>query len=140
MSLEIEQYKVYVADLGQFGARHDSARNFYITVLSALLVILSLAGKEGVLQPAGGKMVVLVGVGAITICLLWLFQTLAVAAIYTAKFDCLRALEKSFVFRGYTEQTAAVLKDRRYVVPIVYIECGVAVAFGLLFMAAMAIS
>ncbi len=42
-----EQYKAYLQDLGNIDARHETARGFYITVLSALLSFLALAARTG---------------------------------------------------------------------------------------------
>lgn len=138
MSAMIEQYKAYLQDLGNIGARHEAARGFYITVLSALLSFLALAGENGPLKEIGHSLVVVIGIGGIAICILWLFHTLAFTALYSAKFGRLNQMENDLPFQNFKGQYAALKKDWRYQ-PITYIECFVAVVFGCLFLAAISL-
>lgn len=134
MSDMIEQYKAYLQDLGNIGSRHETARGFYITVLSALLSFLALAGKDGPLKEIGHPLVVVVGIGGIAICILWLFHTLAFTALYSAKFGRLSEMETKLPFQNFVAEYAALKADRRYE-PLTYVECFVAVVFGGLFIA-----
>jgi hypothetical protein len=45
----VEMYKAYLEDLGRIGGRHENARKFYVSVISALFVFLSMAGTGGLL-------------------------------------------------------------------------------------------
>jgi hypothetical protein len=40
------QYKAYLADLWNIGQRHEQTNKFFISVLSAFLVFLSLTGTD----------------------------------------------------------------------------------------------
>jgi hypothetical protein len=42
----IEQYKAYLADVGNIGTRHENTRRFYLSIVSALFVFLSLAVRK----------------------------------------------------------------------------------------------
>lgn len=134
MSEKVEQYKAYLQDIGNIGARHETARGFFISVLSALLTFLALAGKDGPLKDIGYALVLVVGIGSFAICILWLCNTLAFSALYSHKFGRLGHMEKELPFQNFEGEYAALKNDRRFL-PITYIECGVAAVFALLFVA-----
>lgn len=50
----LEIYKAYLDDLGRIGSRQEILRQFYLSVISALFVFLSLAGGTGVLASLQG--------------------------------------------------------------------------------------
>jgi hypothetical protein len=43
----LEQYKPYLQDVGNIGARHENSRGLYLSARSALFVLLSMARKDG---------------------------------------------------------------------------------------------
>lgn len=90
----IEQYKSYLQDVGNIGTRHESSRRFYLSVLSALFVLLSMAGKEGPLKILESPIRILVGLAGIILCAAWFMHMRSYGAIYQAKFEALRAMEK----------------------------------------------
>lgn len=91
----IEQYKAYLQDVGNIGARHASTNALYVSILSALLVFLSLTGGERpALGAIGQTAQATVGIVAILLCAAWFAQLKSFGYLYKAKFDVLRALEK----------------------------------------------
>lgn len=135
----IEQYKSYLQDLANIGSRHETARGFYLSVLSALLAFVALAGKDGPLQGIGSHLFAVVSLGAIAICGLWLVHTLSFAALYGAKMGRLNAMEEKLPFRNFAEEHDALEKDWRYI-PITTVECCVASIFIALFAVALALN
>ena len=67
----VEMYKAYLEDLGRIGGRHENARKFYISVISALFVFLSMAGTGGLFANVQGWVFGVVGIVGILICLAW---------------------------------------------------------------------
>lgn len=132
----IEQYKVYLQDIGNIGTRHETARGFYISVLSALLTFLALAGKDGPLKEIDSSLVAVIGAGGIAICFLWLCHTLAFSAIYRAKFARVSAMEEHLPFKNFEAEYKALRADPAYL-PLTYIECFITFVFGCLFLAAI---
>src|SRR5712692_4379653 len=90
----IEQYKSYLQDVGNIGTRHENSRRFFLSVVSALFVFLSMAGKDGPLKVVEGPVKTLVGIVGIILCVVWVMHMQSFGAIYRAKFDVLRAIEK----------------------------------------------
>lgn len=89
----IEQYKAYLQDVGNIGVRHENSRRFYISVVSALFVFLSMAGDKGLFQLVQGKVLTLVAVVGIMLCVVWGVHMQAFGALFKAKFDVLKAIE-----------------------------------------------
>ena len=97
----IEQYKAYLQDLGNIGARIESNKQFMLSILSALFVVLSLGGKDGpLLKVAPGLTFVILGV-AILICVAWFLKTRTYELILRAKFKVLQDLERALPFRCF---------------------------------------
>ena len=137
-SIIIEQYKAYLQDVGNIGVRHENSRRFYLTVPTVLFALLTMAGKEGVWKIAGPIQHVVAVVG-IVLCIAWYFHMQAFQAIYFAKFNTLRTMERQFslfhVFETEWEGTGkwrGLKDDARYKV-MRYIDRLVPLAFLILF-------
>lgn len=131
-----EQYKSYIQDLGNIGTRHENTRRFYVSVMSALFVFLSLAGKEGVIHAIQGTVLLVVGIAGILLCLVWIFHMQAFRALYEAKFAILKKMEEQQgLFHAYEEEYNYLQSNPRYffltsldtVSPILFILLFVAV-------------
>lgn len=142
-SIIIEQYKAYLQDVGNIGVRHENSRRFYLAVPSALFALLALAGKDGVWKVAGPVQHVVAVVG-IVLCVAWYFHMQAFQAIYLAKFNTLRTMERQFnlfhIFETEWEGTGkwrGLKDDPRYkimryidrIVPIVFLGLFVSLFF-----------
>lgn len=100
----LDQYKVYVDDLGKIGNRHSDASKFFITLLSALLAFQSLTTTSGKLTwivvvfnaavPAAGSI----------LCILWIQTTRSYAKLYGAKLIVIRTLETKLSYPCYDEE------------------------------------
>src|SRR4051812_11529977 len=91
---ELEQYKAWMQDLANIGSRNETARGFYLSVLSALIAFLAAASKDGPLHGIGPGLVLVVGFCGIAISVLWLMHTLSFTALFGAKIGRLREMEK----------------------------------------------
>lgn len=140
MSDEMEQYKAYLTDLGAIGARHESSRGFYITVLAAMLTFLGLAGPTGVMRKVADPFVIVICTAGIAICVLWFFHTRTLAAIYAAKFRRLEEMEEKLPFKLFGSQYNQLKTNGRSYIPITTIECLVSVVFALLFVTSMVLT
>jgi hypothetical protein len=131
----IEQYKSYLQDLGNIGARHESSRQFYLSVVSALFVFLSMAGKDGVLKVVEGPVRILVGLVGIILCVAWIMHMQSFGAIYKAKFDVLREMEnQSNLFHVFDEEWKYLKRDSRFML-LTLIDSVIPVLFAALFVA-----
>ena len=131
----IEQYKSYLQDVGNIGTRHENSRRFYLSVVSALFVFLSMAGQDGPFHVVQGTVLVLVGLVGIILCMAWVMHMQSFAAIYRAKFDVLRAMEeKHNLFHVFDEEWKRLKTDPRYRL-LTFIDSVTPVIFAALFIA-----
>ena len=131
----IEQYKSYLQDVGNIGTRHENSRRFYLSVVSALFVFLSMAGADGPFHAVKGAVLKLVGVAGIILCLVWRMHMQSFGAIYLAKFDVLRAMEEKYnLFHVFDEEWKHLKANPRFKL-LTLIDSVTPVLFVLLFMA-----
>jgi len=138
-NLRVEQYKAYMQDLANIGSRHETARAFYLSVLSALLAFVALAGKDGPLGSVGIHLFELISVGAIAICVLWLANTLSFAALYQTKLAQLTKMEEKLPYQNFAAEFVDLKEDWRYF-RITTVEGFVAFVFIILFLVALALN
>lgn len=138
-NLRIEQYKAYMQDLANIGSRHETARAFYLSVLSALLAFVALAGKDGPLNSIGIHLFELISVGAIAICVLWLANTLSFAALYHAKLAQLTKMEEKLPYQNFAAELIELKVDWRYF-QLTTVEGFVASVFITLFLVALVLN
>jgi hypothetical protein len=135
----IEQYKTCMQDLANIGTRHETARGFYLSVISALLAFVAMAGKDGPISGIGSDLFVLISVGAIAICALWFLNTMSFAALYHAKIGRLKTMEEKLPFQNFAAEFDALKQDWRYI-RLTTVECGVAFIFIILFVVALVLN
>lgn len=108
----LEQYKLYVKMADQVSARRSQANSFYITVLSALLAILSLALEKIPSESQGIVILTLSLMGGI-LCYIWSVNIRSYAQLNTGKFHIIHEMEKLLPFACYKEEWA-VLGEGKY--------------------------
>ncbi len=87
-----DQYKSYMQDLGNIGSRYTTTNNFYYTIISALMGIVTLTKfpeathLQLYLQGA-------ISLFAILLCLSWVKTIHIFRSQFLVKFDVLRELE-----------------------------------------------
>ena len=128
----LEMFKAYLEDLGRIGGRQESARAFYLSVISALFAFLTLAGTSGSrLFNVQGTAYFIAGLVGISICVLWFSHMRSFFELFEAKLETLRELEKNLPFPLFaTEKLKLDSRDYRH---ITVIDTLVALAFVLLF-------
>ena len=129
----IEQYKSYLQDVGNIGTRHENSRRFYLSVVSALFVFLSMAGKDGPLKVVEGPVRTLVRMVGVILCVVWVMHMQSFGAIYRAKFDVLRAIEKECnLFHVFDEEWKHLRANPRFKL-LTLIDSAVPVLFAAMF-------
>jgi|CZKK01.1.fsa_nt_gi hypothetical protein len=94
----MEQYKAYLADLGNIGTRYATVQGFYMSVISALLGLLALTDstKEG--QKLFGTLpaptLIVVCVFSSLLCVVWSLTISFYLKLFGAKISVLKQLEE----------------------------------------------
>lgn len=132
----LEQYKAYVADLGNIGTRHEKSRQFYLSVSSALLAFLSTVGENGLFQVVKLPVQRVVGVAGVSLCILWFFHMRSFGALFRAKFTVLKAMEVKLPFQIFEQEWKLLENNSRYTL-LSRIDSTMPFIFALLFVAIM---
>jgi hypothetical protein len=85
MADHIEQYKAYLQDVGNIGVRHGNSRKFYLAVVSALFVFISMAGADGLFANVRGPVLILASAVGILLRIVWVMHMQSFAAIHDDK-------------------------------------------------------
>lgn len=114
--ISLQMYQAYLEDIGRIGGRHENARTFYLSVLSALFAFLSMAGKDGLFVNVQGPVFKVVAVVGILICLAWFEHMRAFGVLFGAKLKTVHKLEEelkqNLSLTPFTDE-AAILQDRK---------------------------
>lgn len=98
----LEQYKEYVADLGNIGQRYDGAHKLYFSLLGATVAVLGLTETGKVLQPLGKQALWIVCAFGIGLCILWLAVAQYYSILFGTKFRVIREIEAELPVQPFT--------------------------------------
>lgn len=124
-------YEIYLNDLGRIGSRHETARQFYITVITAIFAFLGLAGREGVLTNIADIVKFIACLAGGLICITWLRHMRSFGVLFSGKLAVIREIEKSLPSKPFTEEQKNVELQSR--ARLTDIDWWTALAFALLF-------
>ncbi|MBV5328922.1 MAG: hypothetical protein JZU65_15045 [Chlorobium sp.] len=99
----LEQYKLFVTMADNVSARRTLANSFYITVLSALLAILSLAG-ENFATEAQNMIFLVVSILGLVLCIVWKININSYGQLNTGKFKVIHEMEAQLPFACYDRE------------------------------------
>jgi len=89
----LDQYKAYIGDLGNFGARYTTSNGFYLSVITALLGILALTKVGDVFAGSREYLGLAISAFAILVCLVWSRSVASYSKLFAIKFTILREIE-----------------------------------------------
>jgi len=123
---ETSIYTAYLSDLGRIGERHQSLRQFYVSVITALLAFVGLSKQNDALFNLAREARLAAGIVGIGICILWAFQMGAFASIYTAKVTALKKMEEKWSIQPFTHEA-------RHWPRLSHVDIGAALIMGVIF-------
>lgn len=109
----LEQYKIYIGDLGNIGTRHAQTNTWYVSILSALLVFLSFTSRVGALSDVSTGSQAAVAILGLVICWMWRLHAQSFGLLYLAKFSVIRKMEEQLPVACYALEWDN-LKDTKY--------------------------
>ena len=93
-AMALDQYKAYLQDLGNIGTRYAHSNSFFLSILTALLGLLTLMRPSEGLSDLRPMLRILVPLFALMLCWVWRQTMLFYGVIFKVKFDVLRELER----------------------------------------------
>jgi hypothetical protein len=109
-NLLLDQYKMYVEMHDRISARRNQANSFFISLLSGILAIFSIASNQGktAMHPIVG---VVVGILGVILCLLWNFNIRAYRRLVERKIQVILEMEIHLPFYCYTREGSLRRQD-----------------------------
>lgn len=131
----LEQYKLYVQMADKISDRRADANKFFISLLTGLLALLSVAiqfrGAAALQQAAP----LIVGVVGILLCYTWYVTLRSYKQLNSGKFEVIRRVEKQLPFSFYDVEWNILEqgKNPKVYTPLTHVERYIPVLFGTLY-------
>lgn len=101
-SIHFEQYKLYIEMADRISSRRIEVNRFYVTILTALIAVVSFIANAASLEIASKNTLLLcVGLFGILLCVIWFINIRVFRDINAIKFEIINELESQFTFQGY---------------------------------------
>jgi hypothetical protein len=104
--------KIYVADLGNIGTRYTTSNGFYLSIISAFLILLALTDPGKNFEQIGvfARITTLIFAGLL--CYLWSNTIRFYRTLFRAKFEILREMEQRFPYSCYQREEELLLQSK----------------------------
>lgn len=94
----LEQYKVYIDKMNQVSEQRKNNSNFYITLLSGMLVILAFIVSNNLYLEILHLILVCIALFGIALCIAWYFQIRSHKQLFNVKYSIIKEIEKKLEF------------------------------------------
>jgi len=119
----LEQYKVYVEMADRISARRQSANNFFLSINTAVLAFLGIAGRLGFTN-LRDFWAIIVSISGIVLCYTWYRLIRSYRDLNTGKYTVIHCIEAHLPMAPYDAEWVAVGqgKDSKLYLPFTHIE------------------
>src|SRR6267154_3639780 len=107
----LEQYKAYLGDLGNIGTRYATSNGFYLSVVTALLGLLTYTAAGGAFMSSQPYVAVAIPAFANLVCWIWWRTVAYYDNLFAAKFKVLREMEEAGPFFPIYRQEYKFIKE-----------------------------
>jgi len=131
-----EQYKLYIDSTERISDRRQNANNYFITINTALITLLSLSFQVPIFKNMGWIRSILSLVGII-ICLIFWFLLRSYKQMNTGKFKVIHEIEQDLPLALYDYEWKILEKgkNKKVYYPFSHIELLIPWVFGLIYLA-----
>jgi hypothetical protein len=119
-----EQYKLYVEMADRISQRRAQTNQFYITILSALAVILSLVVSNHLYSKILYLVILVIAIVGMLLCIIWYFNIESYKQLNTGKFRVIHEMESLLPFAAYRREWEILGegKKRKTYFPLTHVE------------------
>ena len=100
----VEQYKLYVEMADRISARRAQSNRFYISLLSALLALLSILINRALWSSMQNALFLAVAILGLALCFLWYVTINAYRQLNSGKFKVVHEMEQYLPFNCYKRE------------------------------------
>jgi len=111
----LDQYKAYMTDVGNIGSRYTTAQTFYLSVVSALIGIVTFVAKDaGAFQKYLWAVTAFITFFTALLCYIWWRTLDFYSHLFKAKFTVLKKMEtgSSTIYPIFTDEWAELENSR----------------------------
>jgi uncharacterized membrane protein YidH (DUF202 family) len=132
----IEQYRLYVEMADRVSQRRIQTNQFYIALLSALLVILTFVAGNTLYSNISRHAVCIVSVVGILLCCVWTINIKSYSQLNKGKFQVIHELEAFLPFSGYGREWELLTegKDGKIYRPLTHVEKYLSIIMAVVFL------
>jgi hypothetical protein len=127
----LDQYKAYVSDVGNIGTRYTTAQGFYWSIVTALIALIAVKGAPVSAAQYLNSATALIWFFLFVVCVIWCLTLLFYQALFRAKFEILKAIEKQYKLIAIYDVEYEVLKKLPFGQGLVKTEVWIPVVIGL---------
>jgi len=119
-----EQYKLYVEMADRISQRRAQTNQFYITILSALVIILSFIVGNHLYSKILHLVIVVVAVVGMLLCIIWYYNIESYKQLNSGKFKVIHEMEATLPYAAYKREWEILGegKKKRTYFPLTHIE------------------
>lgn len=100
----LEQYKLYVEMADRISARRGQTNNFYISILSGILALLSITLDNQLLVPYQTPVIFSISLLGISLNILWNINIRSYRQLNSGKFEVIHEMEKQLPFACFDRE------------------------------------
>jgi hypothetical protein len=110
----LEQYRIYVEQLDKLSDRRVQTNIFYITILSALIGVLSLIPENSLLSSSKNFILSGVSIIGLVLCFLWHLNLRSYRQLKSAKFKVVHEMENNLPFQSFQKEWKFLGDGKKY--------------------------
>jgi hypothetical protein len=110
----IEQYKAYIDKLNQVAKQRFDISNFYITILSGMLVILAFIISNKLYLEVLHFLLISIAIFGLAICLTWYCQIDSYRKLFIVKYKIIKEIEEKLVFPIHKREWDLLKEDKKF--------------------------
>lgn len=108
--LLLEQYKLYVEMADRVSARRVETNRFYISLLTALLALLSIVIERNILPTLQFAILLIVALLGLVLCYVWIINIRSYRQLNSGKFKVIHEMEQQLPFACYDREWEILAK------------------------------
>lgn len=101
-----EEYKLFVNAIEQQSTRRQQMNNFYVTVLSGILLGVSFVLEKGIIESSvlSGLILLMIGLLGSSICIIWRINIKSYKQLAASKFEVIMDIETKLPYPLFTKE------------------------------------
>jgi hypothetical protein len=110
----LEQYKLYVEMADRVSSRRVQLTSFYISILSALLALLTITNNKDLFQGSQNFVILVIAILGLCLCIAWSANINSYKQLNSLKFKVIHEMELHLPFPCYKREWDILADDKKH--------------------------